>query len=28
MRTLEAENAIMVSGEGARKSVRRVTAVV
>ncbi|KAH6610489.1 cell division control 54 [Trichoderma cornu-damae] len=28
MRTLEAENAIMVSGEGARKSIRRVTAVV
>lgn len=28
MRTLEAENAIMVSGEGARKSVRRVTAVI
>ncbi|KKP06285.1 minichromosome maintenance protein 4 (cell division control protein 54) [Trichoderma harzianum] len=28
MRALEAENAIMVSGEGARKSVRRVTAVV
>lgn len=28
MRTLEAENAILVSGEGARKSVRRVTAVV
>lgn len=28
MRALEAENAIMVSGEGARKSIRRVTAVV
>jgi DNA replication licensing factor MCM4 len=28
MRALEAENAIMVSGEGARKSVRRVTAVI
>ncbi|KAL6867829.1 MCM2/3/5 family domain-containing protein [Trichoderma novae-zelandiae] len=28
MRTLEAENAIVVSGEGARKSVRRITAVV
>lgn len=28
MRTLEAENAILVSGEGARKSVRRVTAIV
>lgn len=28
MRTLEMEGAIMVSGEGARKSVRRVTATV
>lgn len=28
MRTLEMEGAIMVSGEGARKSVRRVTAQV
>lgn len=28
MRALEAENAIMVSGDGARRSVRRVTAVV
>ncbi|KAH6898563.1 MCM2/3/5 family-domain-containing protein [Thelonectria olida] len=28
MRALEAENAIMISGEGARRTVRRVTAVV
>jgi DNA replication licensing factor MCM4 len=28
MRALEAENAIMVSGDGARRSVRRVTAVI
>ncbi|KFH42970.1 DNA replication licensing factor-like protein [Hapsidospora chrysogenum ATCC 11550] len=28
MRALEAENAIMVTGEGARRSVRRITAVV
>lgn len=28
MRALEAENAIMISGEGARRNVRRVTAVV
>lgn len=28
MRTLEMEGAVMVSGEGARKSVRRVTATV
>ncbi|KAM5355840.1 hypothetical protein ACJ41O_002486 [Fusarium nematophilum] len=28
MRALEAENAVMISGEGARRTVRRVTAVV
>jgi DNA replication licensing factor MCM4 len=28
MRTLEAENSVMVSGEGARRNIRRVTAVV
>lgn len=28
LRALEAENAVMISGEGARRSVRRVTAVV
>lgn len=28
MRALEAENSVMITGEGARKSIRRVTAVV
>jgi DNA replication licensing factor MCM4 len=28
MRALEAENAIMISGDGARRTIRRVTAIV
>ena len=28
MRTLEAENSVMISGEGARRNIRRLTAVV